>query len=149
MAESRISQERERPMGVTAVAWIFFALAVYLCAVGGAMLARPGIVSMAVGAPLLGGLETWGPYMFLLTGGVAALIGWGLLRLNRWARRAAILVAMIGFALLIPPVSAAVISIQPRALFWGGLGIIIRMAVVWYLWQTPTAEAFAKPPRAM
>ena len=46
---------------------------------GFVMLVSPGTVPMMWGAPLLGGLEVAGPYMFLLMGGVAALIGRGLL----------------------------------------------------------------------
>jgi hypothetical protein len=35
------------------------------------------------------------------------------------------------------------------SLLWGGLGIIVRMVVVWYLWQTPVAEQFGKSAKAM
>ena len=66
----------ERPAGVTAIAVIFFAAAAYLCAIAVIMLAWPGEVPMAAGAVLLHGLETAGPYMFLLTGAIATLIAW-------------------------------------------------------------------------
>jgi hypothetical protein len=132
-----------RPTGITAIAILFFLAAVYLCATGGVMLVWPGAVSMAAGAPLLGGLELAGPYMFLLVAAVGALVGWGLLRLNNWARRAAILACFAGFVMLVPSVSAAVMSVN-WSLLWGGLGIIVRMVVVWYLWQTPVAEQFSK-----
>jgi hypothetical protein len=134
----------ERPSGVTAIAILFCLSAAYLFGVGTIMLVRPGLVSMAAGAPLLGGLELAGPYMFLLTAAFGALIGWGLLKMYNWARRLAIAVAMIGFVLLVPPVSAAAIGIHTSALIWGGLGIIVRMVVAWYLWQTPVAEQFGK-----
>ena len=98
---------------------------------------------MAAGASLLGGLELAGPYMFLLVSAIAALIGWGLLRMQNWARRTAILAAFPGFVMLIPSVSAAAIDFR-WSLLWGGLGIIVRMVVVWYLWQTPIAEQFTK-----
>ena len=133
----------ERPSGVAAIAVLFFLAAAYLSALGGLMLARPGTISMAAGAPLLSGLELAGPYMFLVVAGVAALIGWGLLRLNNWARRAAILAAFAGFVMLIPSVSAAAVDLR-WSLVWGGLGIIVRMAVVWYLWQGTVAEEFGK-----
>jgi hypothetical protein len=29
-------------------------------------------------------------------------------------------------------------------LLWGGLGIIVRVAVAWYLWQGWVAEAFGQ-----
>ena len=76
----------ERPAGVTAVAAAFFLAGAYLLMVGLTMLARPGLVSMAAGAALLGGLELAGPYMFLLTGAVWLAVALGLWRLHRWAR---------------------------------------------------------------
>ena len=133
-----------RPTGVTAIAALSFVLSAYLCALGFIMLASPGSISLAAGAPLLGGLETAGPYMFLLVGAFGALVGWGLLRLNNWARRVAIMLGFAGMVLLIPSVSSAVVGIHTSTLVWGGLGIIVRMAVVWYLWQVPVRDAFAK-----
>jgi hypothetical protein len=44
----------------------------------------------------------------------------------------------------LPAVSSSVIEFRAGNLAWGGLGIIVRMMVVWYLWQTPVAEQFAK-----
>ena len=106
-----------RSTGVTTIAAIFFLVAAYLCALGGIMLATPGAISMAMGAPLLNGLEIAGPYMFLLIAGVAALIGWGLLRMYNWARRLAILVGFAGFVMLIPTVSAAAVDFR-WSLLW-------------------------------
>ena len=133
-----------RPAGITATAVLFFLTALYLAALGVTMLASPGTVSMAAGAFLLGGLERAGPYMFLLMTAVAGLIGWGLLRLNNWARWAAILACFAGFVMLVPSVSAAVMSVS-WSLLWGGLGIIVRVIVVWYLWMDPVAENFRRP----
>jgi hypothetical protein len=130
------------PTEVIAIATLFFLAAAYLGLIGIVMLASPGAVSMTLGAPLLSGLELAGPYMFLLMGGVGALIGWGLLRLNNWARRAAVLVAFIGIVMLVPGVSASAIGLQLGNLAWGGLGIIARVMIVWYLFQEPTKERF-------
>jgi len=132
----------ETPAGVRAIAWALFACAGYLGGLGGVMLARPGTVSVALGAPLLGGLELAGPYMFLLTGAVAWLIGFGVLRLNNWARWGAILVALAGVVMLVPAVSSAVIGFQVGALVLGGLGVMIRVMIVWYLFQEPVKERF-------
>jgi multidrug transporter EmrE-like cation transporter len=131
------------PTGVVAIAIVFFLAAVYLGLISVVMLASPGTVSMALGAPLLSGLELAGPYMFLLMAGVGTLIGWGLLRLNNWARRAAIVVGFIGVVMLVPAVSAAVADFRV-ALLWGGLGIIVRVMIVWYLYQEPIRETFTK-----
>jgi len=128
--------------GVSAVAVVFFLASAYLCVVGAVMLAWPGMLSMVLGAPLLGGLELAGPYMFLLVGSVGALVGWGLLRLNKWARRAAIIAALIGLVMLLPTVSAAALGFRLGPLVWGGLGVIVRVMIVWYLYQQPVAERF-------
>jgi len=132
-----------RPSGVTAVATVFFLAAAYLFVLGILMLLAPGTVSMFLGAPLLSGLELAGPYMFLLMAGLGAIIGLGLLRLNRWARRAALIIAMIGVVLLVPAVSSAVIEFRV-GLVWSWLGVIVRVAMIWYLYQTQTKEAFEK-----
>ncbi len=99
---------------------------------------------MRIGAPLLHGLELAGPYMFLLVGAVAALIGWGLLRLNNWARRAALVASLLGVAMLVPGVSAAA-SDFGWSLLWGGLGIMLRAAIAWYLVQLPAfSDSFTR-----
>jgi hypothetical protein len=131
------------PTGVAAIEIVFFLAAAYLGLISVVMLASPGTISMALGAPLLDGLELAGPYMFLLMAGVGTLIGWGLLRLNNWARRAAVVVAFIGDVMLVPAVSAAAVDFRV-ALLWGGLGIIVRVMIVWYLYQEPTKETFTK-----
>ena len=131
------------PTGVVAIAIVFFFAAVYLGLVGAVMLVSPGTASMALGAPLLSGLELAGPYMFLLTAGVFGLMGWGLLRLNNWARRAAIVVGLVGVVMLIPAVSAAAVDLRV-SLVWGGLGIMVRVMIVWYLFQEPIKETFTK-----
>src|SRR5215475_2231680 len=133
----------QRPVGVTTIAILLFLVAAYLCSLGAIMLASPGTVSMAAGAPLLNGLELAGPYMFLLVGILTAATGWGMLHMQSWARRVTILAAFAGFVMLIPSVSAAAVDFR-WSLVTGGLGIIVRMVVVWYLWQTPVAEQFSK-----
>jgi multidrug transporter EmrE-like cation transporter len=131
------------PTGVVAIAIVFFFAAVYLGLVGTVMLVSPGTASMALGAPLLSGLELAGPYMFLLTAGVLGLVGWGLLRLNNWARWAAIAIGFVGVVMLVPAVSAAAVDLR-LSLVWGGLGIMVRVMIVWYLFQEPIKEAFTK-----
>jgi len=99
---------------------------------------------MALGAPFLGGLELAGPYMFLLVAGVGAALGWGLLRLNPWARRAVILAALLGVVELVPTVSVAVVELRASPLIWGGLGVMVRIMMVWYLYQETVAETFRR-----
>jgi len=132
----------ERPAGVTAVAIAFLLAAAYLLAIGLTMLTRPGSISMAAGAELLGGLELAGPYMFLLAAAVGMVIAIGLWLLQNWARWIAILVALIGVVLLLPNVSSAILDVRFGRLPWEGLGVIVRVMIVWYLFQEPVREVF-------
>ncbi len=134
----------ERPAGVTVVAIVFFAASTYLLALGLIMMTRPGLVSMAAGAELLGGLELAGPYMFLLVGALGAALALGLWRLQRWARWLAMAAAMIGLVLLLPGVSSAVLDFRFGSFAWDGLGVIARALVVWYLCQPAVREAFGR-----
>jgi hypothetical protein len=130
------------PSGVRAIAGLFALCGIYLAISGLLMLARPGLISMTVGAPLLFGLELAGPYMFLLVAAAAGGIAWELMRLNNIMRHAAILAACAGIVMLVPPVSGAVVMVQLKPLVLGGLGIIIRVMVAWYLSQAHIAEQF-------
>jgi hypothetical protein len=140
-ARSNNNLSIERPRGVTLIAVVFFAAAVYLVGLGVVRLANPDLVSLSLGAPLLHGLELAGAYAFLLAGAAAALIGFGLLRLNNLARRAAIVVCAAGIFMLIPKVSAAASDISVDFFFAGSM-IVLRVMIVWYLWQRWTAEKF-------
>ncbi len=112
----------ELPGGVKWIAILFFVVAAYLGGAGLVIIIRPGLIPLTIGSSFLGGLELAGPYMFLLAGLIGVLIGWGLLRLNSWARRGAILLAFVGVVLLVPSVSGSVIGFRAGALFWGGMG---------------------------
>ena len=131
-----------RPIGVSLIAILFLLTAAYLIVIAVVMLLSPGAVSMSSGADLLGGLEVAGPYMFLLVAAVAMAIGVGLLRLYNWARRLAIVTALLGMVLLLPSVSSAVIDFRIAQLIWGGLGVMVRAMIVRYLYQPPVKEAF-------
>jgi hypothetical protein len=130
------------PNGVRAIAALFALCAIYLGIAGALMLLSPGAISMSAGAPLLFGLELAGPYMFLLMAVAGAGIAWGLMELNNIVRHAAILIAIAGIVMLVPSVSAATVMVQPRALAFGGLGIILRVIVAWYLSRGEVADAF-------
>lgn len=134
------------PQGVRAIAALFVLCGIYLGIAGGLMLVHPGLVPMAAGAPLLFGLEVAGPYMFLLAAVVGAGVAWGLLELNNIVRHAATLIAITGIVMLMPPVSAAALAVQPKALAFGGVGIIVRVIVAWYLSQGHIADQFKAPP---
>jgi hypothetical protein len=136
--------DRAVPSGVRAIALLFALCSGLLAVTGCLILLRPGTISMSAAAPLLFGLELAGPYMFLLVAAVGGVVTWGLFRLNNLARRVAILIAGVGVIMLIPTVSAATIMVQPKMLALGGLGIIVRVIVVWYFWREDVAEQFAR-----
>ncbi len=133
----------QRPTGVTAIAVVFLLASSYLAVLAVIRLASPNAIPLALGAPLLHGLEIAGPYMFLLAAGVGAVTGFGLLRLNNLARRAAIMIALAGIVLLIPKVSADAADLSLR-LLTAALAVVVRVMIVWYLWQSWTAEKFQK-----
>jgi hypothetical protein len=135
------------PNGVRAIAALFALCGTYLGIVGGLMLVRPGTISMSAGAPLLFGLELAGPYMFLLMAVVGGGVAWGLAAFNNIARRAALLIAIIGIVMLVPSVSASTVTVQPKALAFGGLGIIVRVMVAWYLSRGEIVDQFKTRPK--
>ena len=137
---SRAIPDEPRPPGVGVIAGIFLLVAAYLMVVGALLLRNK--LSPALGAPILTGFEQTGPYMFLLVGITAALTGWDLLRLDNWGRWAAILAALFGLLMLVPSVSMSVIQLNFSRLAGGGLGIMVRTAIIWYLFQEPVKSHF-------
>jgi hypothetical protein len=133
------------PTGVRAIAALFALCAIYLAIAGLLILLRPGAISMSVGAPLLFGLELAGPYMFLLIAALGGGVAWGLLKLNNIVRHVAMLIAITGIVMLVPSVSAATVMVQPKGLAIGGLGIIVRVIIAWYLSQSDVADQFKSP----
>jgi hypothetical protein len=132
------------PNGVRAIAALFALSAIYLGMAGLVMLVRPGSIPMVAGAPLLFGLELAGPYMFVLMALVGGAVAWGLTKLYNLVRHAALLIAIAGVVMLVPSVSAATVMVEPKALAFGGLGIIVRVIVVWYLSRADVADAFRR-----
>src|ERR1039457_2055241 len=133
------------PAGVRAIAALFALCAFYLTILAVLMLARPVAVPMSAGAPLLFCLEQAGPYMFLLMSFVGGAVAWGLIRRNNITRHVAMLIAIAGIVMLAPSVSAATIMVNGKALIVGGIGIIVRVIVAWYLSRGEVADQFHKP----
>ena len=124
------------------MAIVFFLASTYLLILGLIKLINPEAIPLSLGAPLLHGLVIYGPYMFLLAGGLGVGVAYGLFRLKNLARRAAIVIAMAGMVLLIPKVSADTAQFSPD-FFLAGSMIVIRIMIAWYLWQAWTAEKFS------
>lgn len=134
----------QRPTPITILSLLSFAAALYLWSLAAILWSAPGAVSLMAGKYFMYGLELAGPYMILLFGAGYALIGWGLFRLDNWARWAAMLVMVVSVAALVPKISMAELGFP---VFWYGFQIAVRVAVGWYLAQAPSAiDAFARPP---
>jgi hypothetical protein len=131
----------DRPKGVTAIAIALILASGYLAVVALVKMVSPEAVSLSLGAPLLHGFEISGPYVFLVATAVGTLTGVGLLRLNNVARRAAIILSIVGVVLLIPKLSADAAELSLRLLI-AGFAVMVRVAIAWYLWQSSTAERF-------
>ncbi|SRR5579862_2087077 len=149
MTNSRLDEPtpKQRPEAVTAIAWLFGLSGIYLGAVGLVMLIAPGFISLEtivhLGRPWLNGMELAGPYAFLISGWFLLFIALELRDLRNWARLAATFVCAWGVFLLIPVVSSAATNFR-WSLLWSGLGIIVRVVVVWYLWQEEVRTAFQR-----
>jgi hypothetical protein len=132
----------QHPAGVTTIAALFSFAAIYLWTIGAVKLLAPNAISLMAGAHLMYALELAGPYMALLIGSGYAVIGWGLFRLQNWARWAAMLVMTIAIASLVPKISMAELGVP---IFWYGLQIALIAAAGWYLAQAPAViDSFAK-----
>jgi hypothetical protein len=133
---------QERPAGVTAVAVLCLMGA--LVALALAVLLAVHIVPLSSGAFLIGGgLEQLGWFVFLLYAAIMITLAVALWRRWRWARRAAIAVAVIGIVMAVPGLSSAVMDSRIFSIGREGLQVMIRVIVVYYLSQEPVKDWFA------
>ncbi len=126
---------------MVAIAISLFTASTYLTVLAIIWFLNPDALPLSLAAPLLHGLELAGPYMYLVWAAVGTIVGIGLLRLNSYARRATILIAVAGIVMLVPKMSAAAVDISVE-LFIVAIQVIVRVVIVWYLWQHWTAERF-------
>jgi hypothetical protein len=134
----------KRPASVTVIAALFFLIAGYLVATGIIELVVPGILPRTLGAPVTYGRELTGPRASLSVGTGWAFVGWGLYRLQNWARWCAILLMVLGVAGWVPAVSAAARDLG-WGFFWFGAQVMVRIVIAWFLAASPELiEAFAQ-----
>jgi len=130
----------DRPAGVTVIGAYYLIGGVYACLFGILKLVTADSFTLMRHAPVRNELEFYGAYYALAGGFVWGLIGWGLLRLWRWARWAGMLGMVPAIASLVAPISMA--KIGPR-LLWYGLLIALHAGAGFYLAQGSTAlDAF-------
>jgi hypothetical protein len=134
----------ERPATLTVIAVLFFLVAAYLIIIGVAELLAPGALAMTRTAGITYGRELDGPQTAISVGAGWALVGWGLYRLQNWARWCAIVLMVLGIAGSVPAVSAAARDINWR-FFWYGAQIMVRIVIAWFLAASPELiQAFVR-----
>lgn len=138
----------ERPAGVKAISALGVVVAVVSLAFASLLVA--GRVPLSAGAFLIGGgLEQLGPPAFVIYAAVLLFLALGLWARSRWARRAAIFIAVAGIVFTVPAISSAVMDTRVFAIAREGLQIIVRALIVFYLSQGPVAEWFSRTPPAV
>jgi hypothetical protein len=131
----------DRPAGVKAISALCVIVA--STALSFTVLIVAGRIPLSAGAFLLGGgLEQLGPVTFLVYAALLILLAVALWRRWRWARRAMILVAVVGVAMATPAISSAVMDSRIFAIAREGVQIIVRVLVVFYLSQEPVKDWF-------
>jgi hypothetical protein len=134
----------ERPASVTAIAVVFFLVAGYLVTIGVVDLVAPGALAMTRTTGITYGRELNGAQTAISVGAGWALVGWGLYRLQNWARWCAIVLMALGVAGSVPAVSAAARDINWR-FFLYGTQIMVRIVIAWFLAASPElVHAFAR-----
>jgi hypothetical protein len=132
----------QRPKGVLIIGALCGFAAIYLCGLAAILLISPGTISLMAGKYFLYGLQLAGPYMMLIGAGIYGIVGWGLFRLQNWARWVAMLMIALSVGPLIAQISMAELGV---AVFWYGLQIALRAAAGWYLAQAPSViDAFTQ-----
>jgi hypothetical protein len=132
----------ERPTSVAVIATFFWLVATYLIAIGLIEFISPGTILLARVAGVAYGRELDGPMTAISVGLGWALVGWGLYRLQNWARWCALVILVIGVAGSVPAVSAAARGITWR-FFWLGGQIMVRIVVAWLRrprWWKPSSK---------
>ncbi|HWR14246.1 MAG TPA: hypothetical protein VN577_05435 [Terriglobales bacterium] len=129
-----------RPAGVRTLAFVCFGITLYLTANG--LLIAFGVLSLASGAYLLGEYSTMGPVVFLIVSIAFVLLGFGLLRGWRWARRLAVIASGFLIAVTVVPISSAVIDTRVLAIFIHGTKIIGAIMAIRYLLQPEVVDYF-------
>jgi hypothetical protein len=135
-------QGMKRPAGVTVIAVYYLLLAGYASVFALLRLVSSAVFVLPEGAPIRNELEFYGPYYAQAAGSACGLVGWGLMRLQKWARWAGMVGMIPAIFSLIAPISMAKIGVR---LLWYGLLIALHAAAGFYLAQAPTAlDAFEK-----
>lgn len=87
-------------------------------------------------------VATLGPVILALHAAAFALAAFGIWKQKRWARWLTLALMAWGFVQEIPAISMAVADERYLRMLRAGVGIIVRVAVCWYLLQEHVRESF-------
>ncbi len=147
-----------RPTGVTVIAVLYFIGAAF-CILGGlGMILGGGFLASIIsksqangagaGAGIMAGLGAALGIGLLVGAAIAALLGWGLLKLKEWARITVIVLASLGLVLGVLGLLGALAHFAVILLF----GVVVRVAIngciLWYLLQPDVKVAFQRAQSA-
>lgn len=130
------------PIGITIIAILFLAAAVYLWIGSVMFLVSPGMFPFTE-ATLRRVLRLIGPYPTVVVGACYAVVGWGLFRLHNWARWVAILVMTVGSAAMLPRLFVDAVAYR-RSAIWIGLQIVLRAVAAFYLLGDEQRKSFVR-----
>ena len=143
-----------RPVGVTILAILNFIVAAF-CLLGGiAMILGGGFIATmlsqqgqgsAGAAGVLAGLGAAAGVFIIITGGVSALVGFGLWKLKGWARIVSIVLYGISGAFQLLGLLGSLAHFNLFAVVWSLFWIAIDALIIWYLLKPEVKAAFQAP----
>ena len=137
-----------RPTGVTVLAVLDFIGAGFCVLAGiGMMLGGGFMASMmsqqqGVSAGLLAAIGAAAGVLILVCAAIAALLGWGLLKLMNWARITTIVLAALGIVFGLFGLLGAFSHFAAVAIVWTLCRLAINGVIIWYLLQPNVKAAF-------
>lgn len=137
-----------RPTGVTVIAVLDFVGAGFCVLAGLGMMLGGGFIAtmmnqqQGAGAGVLAAIGAAAGVLLLFCAAIAAVLGWGLLKLMNWARIVTIVFAALGAVLGLFGLFAVVAHFAPIGIFWALCRLAINGWIIWYLLQPHVKAAF-------
>lgn len=139
-----------RPAGVTVIAVLDFVGAGICVLAGIGMMLGGGFIATmisqqqggAAGAGLLGVIGAAAGVFFLVCAAIAALLGWGMLKLKSWARIVTIVLAALGAVGALFGLFAVLAHFAAIGVFFALCRLAVNGWIIWYLLQPHVKAAF-------
>lgn len=139
----------ERPVGVTVIAVLDFVGAFFLVIAGLFLMLGLGAIGAASGKAggmlALAGLGAVGAVIMFVFAALVAVVGYGLIKLQNWARIVTIVITGLGLVLAIPSLLFLIVKFHPFAIMALLMRVAINALILWYMLQRHVKEAFAAP----